>query len=148
MDIIFYITGILTGMFFLGMLRYKSRYSTVKGENIALKSENKELSEFKKRYGFRKREGIMKKSFQRKDKNMIDFIIEITEIEKTTDKSKIIIDHISCLDADEDFDNRDFIRIKKLVGEWVKSSDIEWNIDKTKSEKRHDAIDDILEEAE
>lgn len=148
MDIIFYITGILTGMFFLAMLRYKAKYSSVKSENANLKYENEELSNFKKRYGFRKREGIIKTSFKRSKGKNIDFIIEITEIEKTSDKSKIIIDHISCLDADEDFDSRDASRIRKLIGDWVKTSDIEWNIDKSKSEIRNDNIDDILSEIE
>jgi len=150
MQIILYITGILAGLFLLGMLRYINKYNTLKTKNTNLKYENEELSKFKKRYGFRKREGIIKKSFiRRSDKNKIDFIIEITEVEKTVDKSKIIINHISYLDPDENFDSiKDFLDIKRLTGEWISTSDIEWKIDKTKAEKRTTSIDNILKDVE
>jgi len=149
MIVIIYITGILTGMFFLGMISYKVKYNTLKNENISLKSKNEELSKFKKQYGFRKRDGIIKKTFNRKVANKkVDFLIEITEIGKTKDKSKIIIKNINCIDPDENFTGPDYNRIKKLIGNWIKTSDIEWKIDKTKEEERNDAIDDILKEVQ
>lgn len=150
-----YISGFLTGIFFLSMLRYRSLYkgfkynkSELESENESLKSELSELLEDKKS---KVRKGIIKHSTTVNNHDTgstkkVFWTLEIEEVEKTNDKSKINILSVKADDVNEKVDSRRKKRIMELVGDWIPTHEIEWIVNKTSQEVRTDKIDNILNE--
>ncbi len=129
-------------------LKHRSNSNKLSTENETLKNENYRLSNYKDR--LKQKRGIIKRHFIRgNDSNTgkrVDFILEVLEISKTNTQSKIVIEDIKCLDINETLTGIDKKRVVKLVGDWVDTSEIEWQVNRTEEEIREDKIDDILNE--
>lgn len=150
MDIILYIAGILTSTFFISMLRYKRKYNDVCEENYKLSSENNKLRKYFESKESKVRKGVFEKKtvFTDSEGNKSDvyWLVEVTELEKTNDKSKVRVTNIKPVDKNQQMDNRRYNRIVHLVGEWIPTDEIEWIVNKTSMEVRTDKIDELLNE--
>ena len=157
METTLYISGIISGLLLMGLLRFRHKYIMVNSENNELKSNNriiqKELDEILDKHQSKLKRGLYKRTTTHTDgstgaKRTVHWTLEVEEVAKTNKKSKVIIHKVKADDINEKVTIGREQRIRDLTGEWLPSHKIEWFVNKTPQEQRTDKIDDILESEE
>ncbi len=162
MNILFYVTGLVTGILFLGILILKRRLKekdallSKKKEKIeSLKKENAALSNFKKSSESKKRiaKFLTKGWHKLKDaKNQWNVTFELREIAVSEDdESKVKFEVVAIYSENTLDSEKDIVDYKKWFvsnhgGGWIDTNgtNFEWITLLSKTEIREDKLNDLL----